>query len=139
MPLPAGLDPVDAGRLGLWLLAKRKQKRAQAPVFPDPVYGDHLAAKVAHVLIPWRLSGYPGASRYFAKLCGVSSITTRRWLRGVYPIPRRHALTLAGFLQGHASMCEALAHELRETKPQRRHVSRETLPEKRYIEIEKSQ
>lgn len=139
MALPAGLSPVEAGRFGLWLLAKRKQARAKAPVFPERAYAHNFAGDFAHLVTPWRLSGYAGPVRVLSHVCGVSKNTARRWLRGAGEVPRKHRLTLAGFLTSHASMCEALAHELRETKPQRRHVSRETLPEKRYIEIEKSQ
>ena len=47
-----------------------------------------------------------------AQLCGVSRSTARGWIYGK-PLPRKHALRLADYLEMHASECEALARELR--------------------------
>lgn len=111
--MPPGLSPVDAGRLGLWLLSRRSHQAAKRRrAFPSHEWHTSFAGRWARLITPWRVFEYPGASMMLAHLCEVKRETARGWIYGKR-LPARHALRLAVHLEQHASACEALAHELR--------------------------
>ena len=112
-PLPEGLDPVAAGRAGLWLLAKREQaKAARRVAFPRRVCSDTLAARFVRLFLPWSVQEYPGYRRWLAQLLNVSEGRARNVCVRSGTLPRIHALTMSRYLRDHAAQCEALARQL---------------------------
>jgi len=115
MPLPPGLNPVEAGRLGLWLLSIRSHKAAQKRVaFPERAWRQTLAVKFTRLICQWHVYEYPGAAKILAALLRIppsyaENLMKPSWSR---KLPAKHAITLAQYLESHASQCEALAHEL---------------------------
>lgn len=108
--LPTGLDPVTAGRFGLWLLGKRAQHRAaKRRLTPSRVYGSALVARFAALTMPWTVEEYPGYRRFAAALCGVAVATADRWLYGNRRLPAKHARTLAALCRTKAEQYAALA------------------------------
>ena len=114
MSLPPGLGPVEAGRLGLWLLSRRSYRAAQRRVaFTNRVWHSSTwGNRFERLITPWRIFEYPGTSAMLAQLCGVSRSTARGWIYGKR-LPARHARRLSVYLEAHAAECEALARELR--------------------------
>lgn len=95
LELPFGLDPVTAGRFGLWLLGKRNHLRAQRrSVSASRVPGSGLAQRFLSLTAPWTVEEYPGRRRLLAELCGVSVATTDDWLYREQRLPPRHARRL---------------------------------------------
>ena len=112
MPLPAGLDPVSAGRFGLWLLGKRASAARQRRIpFPRRVARGH-AGPVAATVWPWHVHQYPGAAVMLSAICGVSLGTARHWLKGSRMSPRNRE-RLAQWLEDQAAILQSLALELR--------------------------
>jgi len=112
MPLPPGLDPVTAGRFGLWLLGQRNHRAAiRRRHSPFRVYRAGVVCRFASVVCPWLVKDYPGAQVLIAGLCGVSEDTANDWLRQKKPVPSRHARTLADFIERFDG--PAVARELR--------------------------
>jgi hypothetical protein len=100
MPLPNGLSPIDAGRLGLWLLGKRNHRAAaRRRVHPTRVYKDAPLGHWASVVAPWRAQEYPGPYRLIAALCGVSDRTAKRWMACPDELPASHARRLADYIR----------------------------------------
>jgi hypothetical protein len=113
-PLPPGIDPIHAGRLGLWLLSRRSHRAASRRIaFPYRRTGGRLARRVADLICPWDIFEYPGAIRFFSALLGISRGSAKRYLATSCEIPRKHAVPLAVYLEHHAAECQALAIELR--------------------------
>src|SRR5215831_14841354 len=112
--LPRGLDPVSAGRFGLWLLSRRSHRAARRRVaFTNRVWHSSTwGNRFERLITPWRIFEYPGTSAMLAQLCGVSRSTARGWIYGKR-LPVRHALRLSHNLMAHAAQCEALGRELR--------------------------
>ena len=117
-PLPSGLSPVVAGRLGLWLLGKRNHKAAQRRVaFPTREHGETtLAGRFARLIVPWKIYEYPAPQRFLSELLGIAPSYARNLLKPSWDkkLPAKHARALANYLEKRASQCEALAHELRD-------------------------
>lgn len=118
--LPPGLNPVTAGRWGLWLLSKRqyraaKRRRAFAEKRVSRDEDSH-GRRFIRLIVPWQPHEYPGALRFIAAVLGVEVSSARRYLAPSMGLPRVHAAVLAGYLEGHAALCLALARELREVE-----------------------
>ena len=112
--LPPGLDPVTAGRLGLWLLGQRSHRKAlKRTVFVKRVRPASLQERFVRLLAPWRIEEYPGCERILPALCGVAHSTARAWLWSDKRFPKKHALTLASICESRAAEFLALAEELR--------------------------
>ncbi len=111
-PLPEGLDPVTAGRYGLWLLGVRSHNRAlKRTISPKRVWGYGPLHRLATLLSPWTIEEYPGYRRFMASLCGVAIRTSDRWFYGADRLPRKHARRLAAICVERAAAYEALAKE----------------------------
>ena len=111
--LPRGLDPVTAGRFGLWLLGRRQQTAASKRIaFPRRGYA-RLIQRACGLLVPWRVHEYPGVARWLASVCGVADSTAANWLKGSQALPRKHAETVALYLENHSALLMAAAVELR--------------------------
>ena len=114
--MPSGLSVVDAGRIGLWLLSRRSHRAKQRRVaFPDRVWPQTLVLRWVRMIAPWRVYEYPGAAVVISSLCGIAPSYAWNLLKPSWAnkLPPQHARKLAEYLEGHASECEALAHELR--------------------------
>src|ERR1700720_3689012 len=108
--LPAGLDPVQAGRFGLWLLGQRSHRRAQLrTVSASRVPGSSLAQRFVLLFMPWRITQYPGRHRFLPVLCGVSIGTARLWLYREEKLPPKHARRMAEVARAHAEECLRVA------------------------------
>lgn len=115
MTIPANVSPIDAGRLGLWLLSRRSHKAAQKRVaFPQRAWASTLAKAWERLIAPWYVFQYPGAPKILAAVLGVSPSYARQLLKPGVKLPPKHARRMADYLTNHASQCEALAHELRD-------------------------
>ncbi len=101
MPLPPGLSPVDAGRLGLWLLGRRNHRAAikRRRPYRHRAYLRTPAARWAAVAAPWRSDSYPGAEVLISQLCGVGEKQAHRWLRSHREMTSAHALILADYVE----------------------------------------
>jgi hypothetical protein len=114
--LPQGLSPVQAGRLGLWLLGRRSHKAASLRIaFPqrEPLRQSRLIARFKRLMTPWKVYEYPGADRFVAALLGISESYAHALSKPSTHVAAKHATRLAHYLQNHASQCDALAAELR--------------------------
>ena len=118
MQLPPGLSRIDAGRIGLWLLGGRQHAAAQKRrAFPTRVCNgtSTLAARFAQLICPWRTYEYAGSRVILGAILGVNPQYAKNLMQAGYRsrLPPKHAQRLAGFLELHASKCDALARELR--------------------------
>jgi len=116
-PLPPGWSAVDVGRVGLWLLSRRSHRAAQKRIaFPARVRSGTRAQDFARLILPWHAYEYPGATRFLAGLLGIKASYAKNLLKPSWgrKLPVQHARRLAQYLEGHASACDALAHELRQ-------------------------
>ena len=117
--LPAGLDPVQAGRFGLWLLGQRshvrKTRRCVSAVrVPCPTQGGRFAG----LFVPWTVHTYPSATQAIAELCGVKESYAEHLLSRQERLPAKHAATLGRIARERAEAWKALADELEGIKPQ---------------------
>lgn len=130
--LPPGLDPVTAGRLGLWLLGQRSHRRSLRRRYHHRrVFGVGLANRAVKLIAPWTIAEYPGWERALAEICSVKVSTSRKWYHDTDALPRKHALTLAAICESRAAEFSALAEELRAhaaTVPERRPPRRRADP-----------
>ena len=111
--LPAGLDPVKAGRLGLWLLGQRSHRRAlRRNVSATRVSTGSLGSRFSTLFTPWTVHTYPSAAQALAELCGVKASYARLWLRRDGRLPTRHARTLARIAREREAAWRAVAEEL---------------------------
>ncbi len=109
LELPPSLNPVTAGRFGLWLLGKRNQARAQTRVgVATREYGSSCLARYCTLVIPWTVYEYPGLHRYLRALLGISVPSATRYVRG-QRLPMGHARRLALICRERAAAFEALA------------------------------
>jgi hypothetical protein len=110
--LPAGLTPVQAGRLGLWLLGRRQHRAAlRRRAIPKRAYKPTPLGSVCNIFVPWSVHEYPGASLWLAQVLGIRRSTADRYLR-MPRIPASHARRMARLLRDRAAQCEALAQVL---------------------------
>ena len=119
-PLPPGLDPVTAGRWGLWLLGNRSHRRAQQrTVSASRVPGCGACDRFLYLLAPWRYNEYPGRMQILAETLGVRRTTVRDYLyRPALKLPERHRVTLERIARERAAAWLALADELAGKQPQ---------------------
>ena len=111
MPLPPGLSPVEAGRIGLWLLGQRNHRaalRRRSSAFR--AYKPSRLSRFASIATPWLVREYPGCEVLLSRLCGVCERTAEQWLSGK-ELPSHHARTLADFIERFDG--PAVARELR--------------------------
>ena len=111
---PVNVDPVTAGRFGLWLLGRRSHNAANRRLpLPRPIdLGTAtLLRRFAALICAWDVWEYPGAPRCIGAILGIEASSAKRYLWR--EVPRRHAERLADYLEGHAAECQALAAELR--------------------------
>jgi hypothetical protein len=116
--LNSARDAIAAGRLGLWLLGRRQHAAAQKRrAFPTRVRNgtSTLAARFAQLICPWRTYEYAGSRVILGAILGVNPQYAKNLMQAGYRsrLPPKHAQRLAGFLELHASKCDALARELR--------------------------
>jgi hypothetical protein len=118
--LPPGLDPVAAGRWGLWLLGNRSHNRSIGSQTCPPLYGgDRIIGHVYTQLAPWKRFEYPGRIKYLADVLGVSRETARKYSGCQRDLPPKHALRLADYLEAKAIRLKELAEALRSEALQR--------------------
>jgi hypothetical protein len=111
--LPPGLDPVTAGRFGLWLLGQRNHRKAQLRrVSPSRVFGSGLAERMVSLFAPWTVEEYPGELRLLAGLCKVSARTVEDWLYKRKPLPPHHARHFSRMARQQAQALNELADDL---------------------------
>lgn len=111
--LPDGLDPVQAGRFGLWLLGVRSHQRAQKRTFSaSRVSGYGLAQRLLTALMPWTVEEYPGHLQALAEMCNVSRRTVEDWLYRPDKLPRKHARRLSDICREKAAEFFELAEQL---------------------------
>ena len=116
--LPQGLDPVTAGRFGLWLLGKRASVAASKRVaFPPRRDSVGSVATAVRAWLPWAIVEYPGRARWLAALCGVQTETARSWLYRGRRMPTKHADKLATYLENVAAILQLRALEIRSEYP----------------------
>ena len=122
--LPSGLDPVVAGRFGLWLLGKRNHRKAHfRRVSPSRVPGSGLAHRFLWLFAPWTVEEYPGPRRFLAGLCQVSRATTDDWLYRGRPLPPAHAHHLSRIARQQAVLLHELADDLDRHAAEREEVN----------------
>lgn len=121
--LPPGLDPVQAGRFGLWLLGKRSHARAlKRSVTASGVPGAGLAQRALSLIAPWRIAEYPGYLRILASICGVSTKTAEEWLYRDLVLPEKHARTLLALSETRERQFAELSAALRVHISERRRL-----------------
>ena len=107
--LPPGLDPVTAGRWGLWLLGQRSKRAAAKRThvgIRECGYGP--VRDFIQLVAPWRVDTYPSQERLLAGLCGVSEATAVPMLSRPKAISARSAERLA-------AICDDYERRARET------------------------
>lgn len=112
--LPPGLDPVTAGRMGLWLLGKRGHERAIRR--RDPQYRvphSTLASATCCAVLPWRLYETPGHVALLASILDVGEGHARHTLLGQEPLSAAGAERLALWLSDRIALQQGLVDELR--------------------------
>lgn len=94
--LPAGLSPVAAARMGLWLLGLREHRKSlrRVGVPPRATKGDALS-RFLWLTVPWRVYEYPGSERLLSALFGISRKSAKSYMGHPKQLPRVHALRLA--------------------------------------------
>ena len=117
VPLPPGVSPVTAGRLGLWLLAGRsrnaKIRRDKAITRGRRGPPRTPLGRVAEVLCQWHVSDYPGPHRLLGHLMGISPQSAARLFRPGKHLPRDHAHRLALYLDQHIAAAQTVRDEMR--------------------------
>ena len=128
MPLPPGLDPVTAGRFGLWLLGQRNHQAAlRRRIGKRRVYRATRLQRFATLFFPWLVIDYPGCELFLCQLCMVERRVVQRWLAGHRPLPSNQARVIADYVEGLDG--PAVARELRAYADARdREVRRNTGP-----------
>lgn len=113
-PLPAGLDPVRAGRLGLWLLGQRSHRRSLRRTVSVPrVPNARIQSRFVHLLVPWRVYEYPGQERVFAELLGIKPRTVRTYLyEDRRRLPKKHIATMLRVARERAEQWAELVRDL---------------------------
>jgi plasmid maintenance system antidote protein VapI len=98
--LPPGLDPVTAGRFGLWLLGKRQHSRSQRrSLVASTFLVKAVCGRAIHLIAPWPVWQYPGKWRALSQLLGVSDRTARAYISGERRLPEARAARLAAYLR----------------------------------------
>lgn len=106
--LPQGLDPVTAGRWGVWLLGQRQHQRAQQRSLAAAWYNDShcLASRAIALIAKWHVNYYPGRWRAMCEVVGVKKGTAKEYISGRRRLPRFRRARLASFLE--ADLAERL-------------------------------
>lgn len=110
--LPPGLDPVRAGRWGLWLLGQRSHRRSLLrTVSSRRVSTGAPGDRFLSLFAPWSIHEYPGRWQIMAELLGISRHSARRYCYSKR-LPAKHAATLERICRDRAAAFLALADEL---------------------------
>lgn len=110
--LPAGLDPVTAGRFGLWLFGLRNQQAAKKRTTrPRHVDGSGVLNAFVRLAMPWTVEEYPGYRRLLADLFNVKILTVDKWIYSDRGLPLRHAARMAEICRERSAAYAALAAE----------------------------
>jgi transcriptional regulator with XRE-family HTH domain len=105
--LPKDLDPVTAGRWGLWLLGRWQHKQALRRTVVVRLYPrKSLAGKFVNLCFPWPVWSYPGPFRALAQLVGVTNRTAAAYIAGRRRMPLARRERLAAYLR--ADLAERL-------------------------------
>lgn len=113
--LPEGLDPVTAGRYGLWLMGLRQQQRAARRSPKPTAYIPHtLLGRTLRTILPWSIHEYPGIKQFAASVLNVCPKVAEDYLydRPPHRLPAKHAATLSAILKDHIAVQTAMAAEL---------------------------
>src|SRR5271165_3506025 len=85
--LPRGLDPVTAGRFGLWLLGKRQHMRARRRNSCPATYAPRsIVDRVVALVWRWTVAEYPGMHRGLGDLLGLTAGSARHLMAGRRPL-----------------------------------------------------
>jgi len=110
--LPPGLDPVSAGRWGLWLLGKRSQAAAKKRfLHVAPVGGDNISGRLLRLICPWSIAEYPGWQRTYSGLLGLKIGTAQVYLYSPRPLPVKHIRRIAEISREREAAFRALAED----------------------------
>lgn len=115
MTIPANVSPIDAGRLGLWLLSQRSHKaKLRRVAFPQRDWPQTLVMRFVRLICQWHVYEYAGSKIILGAICGIGPDYARNLMKRSSRLPPKHARMLAAYLSNHASQCEALAAEMRD-------------------------
>jgi len=117
--LPAGLTPVMAGRMGLWLLGNRQHRRSLHRVTSVPINArapaKGMVAEACDLLAIWTVTQYPGRNKVLANILGIGIRTAEKYCScRDGKLPARHAARLSDYLETKAHQELDLAYRLRE-------------------------
>jgi hypothetical protein len=112
--LPRGLDPVTAGRWGLWLLGQRQHMRALRRNSCPATYAPRTIVDRV-VALCWRstVEEYPGMHRGLGDLLGLTPGSARHLMAGRRPLTARNAERLASYLELDLAQRRAVIDKLR--------------------------
>jgi hypothetical protein len=128
--LPAGLTPVQVGRMGLWLLGKRNQARARRRTYEvtRALEGHTLNRRWVRLVCRWSIAEYPGWIRAFASALGLEPRTAKAYLMQRNRLPVKHAVRLLELSREYRSEWDELIIDLEayvaERKPKARGAPR---------------
>src|SRR5580704_1716677 len=95
LQLPPGMDPVQAGKWGLWFLGQHEHRKSlRRCVTPRRIYGGNATQRFVHLLAPWTVNEYPGSAQIMSELLGVKRGTAKCYLHRSGPLPLKHVATL---------------------------------------------
>ena len=115
LQLPPGLDPVTAGRLGLWLLGKRNHRAAlRRQYHVSRVHrSNQIPLRWARLVCRWKVHEYPGWIRAFGSALGLELPTARTYLfRNDRDLPLKHAIRLLELSREYRSEWDELIVDL---------------------------
>jgi hypothetical protein len=112
-PLPPDLNPVTAGRFGLWLMGLRNQRAASKRVAYPPQRDNrrNVLTRLRALIVPWLVHEYPGGYRFMGVLLGVSMGSAETYLKQPDKLTRVQADRLAMLCHDRAAAFEALARD----------------------------
>ena len=113
--LPPGLDPVTAGRWGVWLLAKASHLRGQRRSYSATrIGGKGLTKRFLFLLLPWTVERYPGAKQALSELLGIKRTTAADYMTRPERLPRKHAETMLAVARAREAAWAGMRAELEE-------------------------
>lgn len=105
--LPPGLDPVTAGRFGLWLLGQWQHARAEHRHLVTHAHpSESLADRAIRLVAAWDVYEYPGKWRALAEIVGVGRWTAKSYIAGRRRMPLARRERLVAYLR--ADLAERL-------------------------------
>ena len=111
--LPPGLDPVTAGRWGLWLWGQRSHQRAlKRTASASRVEGGGVSQRFVTMVAPWTVEEYPGRIRLLSSWFGVKASTAKDWLYRPQRLGAKRARMMARVCEDRAEAFRLLALDL---------------------------